>query len=103
MAGGTNKAIGPGLRTLKSRSKELRNTFFGCNFLQLYTAEPHGAVVERMKIFAMQRELSRWRPSANSGTVRPLGKWEASMLRELQFLAVGCVFVFLGAIVVGIF
>jgi len=25
------------------------------------------------------------------------------MVRELQFLAVGCVFVFLGAIVVGIF
>jgi hypothetical protein len=28
---------------------------------------------------------------------------EAAMARELQFLAVGCVFVFLGAIVVGIF
>jgi hypothetical protein len=31
------------------------------------------------------------------------GKGRAFMARELQVLAVGCVFVFLGAIVVGIF
>ena len=51
----------------------------------------------------MQREFSRLETDRNLRHSSVSGERRASMMRELQFLAVGCVFVFLGAIVVGIF